>query len=1126
MKDKLTKYLFTTLLFVAAPLFGQELLSDAVDSEHVTIEQIESAISVVESRQGLDAEVRGTVIEYLLDAQLQIQNKQSALSAAESYAAALNTAPAETAALRKTLDAETVSPPTLENLGIDANATLDELKQRLALEATELAAVESELVGLNAKAETELGRPAEIRVRIDQLRDNRNEQVGLGTVDDISGEQQIASNARTLAVKLTRTARSAEISKLEQELLSHAARMSLLQARRDVATNSQLKLSARVKLLRDEVNREIQLAAVQARETATAAEAAMADKHPLLRALAEDNASLTKELPERAAATRELSREVDQTKIELADIKERLDRSERRLEIGGLSRALGSLLLAESRSLPPLSQYRDDIRDRDRDTANIGLERIRVQEERRELASIDQTVRELVTEMAADNINSDEIAADSDEIRPLLIARRDLLLQVENSYGAYLQVLADLDTEQRNLLQATEKYREFLGKNLLWIPSAPLFGMGVFHDGPPAYPEILRLDVWTGVFASLVESIGQHRVEAIACLAILIALLLLKKPLARRYTTMGKKVGRLSSDSIVITLASIAIVAIRVLPFPFLAYSAAWFLENASQTSAFSESLARTLFLITPFFYNVLFFTALSVPSGIFDLHFGWIEKNTAVIRRQLRRLAIIGTPLLFATAVLFLSESQDARATLGRLFFFALMFFFASVVGPILRPGTGIVAIHYQRFAGTWRAKLPWVWYALGVGVPVLLAVLSALGFVYTSSILAGSLVDTFWRVLGLVVLYLIVLRWLALARRRLALQLALHEREMRQAEKQSEELSEEHSDAPTVPQVPLDLDEVDQQTKKLLRSVMVVIALIVSWNIWAGILPAFSFLNDVGLWTQTVSVDGVDTILPVTLADLMLAVLVIAATVIASRNLPGLLEISILQRLTLAPGSRYAINTIVRYIVITIGTVSVMGLIGWNWGQIQWLVAALSVGLGFGLQEIVANFVSGLIILFERPVRVGDTVTVGQLSGTVSKVRIRATTITDWDRKEILVPNKSFITEQVINWTLSDPITRVVIPVSVAYGSDAELTRKIMLDVLKSTPLVLDEPEPKVYFTEFGDSSLNFTLHAFLRQLSDRLPLVHDVHESILKALIGNGIEIPFPQRDIHIRSTVEKS
>ena len=121
--------------------------------------------------------------------------------------------------------------------------------------------------------------------------------------------------------------------------------------------------------------------------------------------------------------------------------------------------------------------------------------------------------------------------------------------------------------------------------------------------------------------------------------------------------------------------------------------------------------------------------------------------------------------------------------------------------------------------------------------------------------------------------------------------------------------------------------------------------------------------------------------------------------------------------------------------------------------------------------------------------------------------------------------MPNKSFITEQVVNWTLADPITRVVVEVGISYASDVERAHKVMQETLNSLPLVLDDPEPKVYFLGFGDSSLNFRLHAFSKQLSDRLPLMHAIHEAILKALRENNIEIPFPQRDLHIKSTVEK-
>jgi potassium efflux system protein len=384
---------------------------------------------------------------------------------------------------------------------------------------------------------------------------------------------------------------------------------------------------------------------------------------------------------------------------------------------------------------------------------------------------------------------------------------------------------------------------------------------------------------------------------------------------------------------------------------------------------------------------------------------------------------------------------------------------------------------------------------------------------------------VDTIWLALALVVVNLIVLRWIALMHRKLALKIQLQEREAQETLRAQEGEPEPEGEVPAAESKPLDLEEVDAQTRKLLRWGLILVAVVAGWGIWSEVFPAFRLLEQIALWTQVILVDGVETTVPVTLADLLLAVLVAAGAAIASKNLPGLMEIAILQRLKLQPGSRYAIITITRYIVVTVGIISVLNIIGWNWSQIQWLVAALSVGLGFGLQEIVANFVSGLIILFERPIRVGDTVTVGTLSGTVSRVRIRATTITDWDRKEIIVPNKAFITEQVVNWTLADPITRVVVPVGIAYGSDVELAHKVMEDVLRSLPLVLDEPQPQVFFLGFGDSSLDFSLRAFSRQLADRLPLTSEIHREVLRALREHGIEIPFPQRDLHIRSTVEE-
>jgi potassium efflux system protein len=205
----------------------------------------------------------------------------------------------------------------------------------------------------------------------------------------------------------------------------------------------------------------------------------------------------------------------------------------------------------------------------------------------------------------------------------------------------------------------------------------------------------------------------------------------------------------------------------------------------------------------------------------------------------------------------------------------------------------------------------------------------------------------------------------------------------------------------------------------------------------------------------------------------------------------------------------------------IVLIGIVLTFNKIGLGWSKIQWLATALTFGLAFGLQEIFANFVSGLIILFERPVRVGDVVTVDDISGVVSRVRIRATTITNWDRKEFVVPNKEFITGRILNWTLSDSTNRVVINVGIAYGSDTDRAGDLLVQIAREHPLILDDPAPVATFEGFGDSTLNLVLRVFLATLDCRLAVIHDLHTSINRAFRDAGIEIAFPQRDLHVRS-----
>jgi potassium efflux system protein len=202
--------------------------------------------------------------------------------------------------------------------------------------------------------------------------------------------------------------------------------------------------------------------------------------------------------------------------------------------------------------------------------------------------------------------------------------------------------------------------------------------------------------------------------------------------------------------------------------------------------------------------------------------------------------------------------------------------------------------------------------------------------------------------------------------------------------------------------------------------------------------------------------------------------------------------------------------------------GILFAVHIVGFSWSSVQWLAAGLTVGLGFGLQEIFANLFSGIIILIERPVRVGDFVTVNGITGTVSRMELRATTIRDLDHRELIVPNKKFITDDVMNWTLSDSLYRTIISVGVAYGSDTKLVADSMMEVARRHPQVRHDPAPEVVFKCFGESTLDFELRVVLPD-RDSLPKIqHELNMAIDQSFRQKNIEIAFPQREIRVRHT----
>ncbi|PIE60284.1 MAG: mechanosensitive ion channel protein MscS, partial [Desulfobulbus propionicus] len=227
------------------------------------------------------------------------------------------------------------------------------------------------------------------------------------------------------------------------------------------------------------------------------------------------------------------------------------------------------------------------------------------------------------------------------------------------------------------------------------------------------------------------------------------------------------------------------------------------------------------------------------------------------------------------------------------------------------------------------------------------------------------------------------------------------------------------------------------------------------------------------------------------------------------------------VLPRYYVEKGTRISITRLVHYTVVTVGFLITLKVLGFDLKQITILGGALGIGIGFGLQAIVTNFASGLILLFERPIKVGDTIQVGTDLGEVKNLGLRATIIQTFDNAEIVVPNSDLITGQVTNWTLAERRVRVKVSVGVAYGSDVAKVLEILKSCASEHPLVLSTPAPTAVLLNFGASSLDFQLRCWIPEFLQKIKVLSELNQAIEEEFSANGIEIPFQQTDLHIKS-----
>lgn len=700
----------------------------------------------------------------------------------------------------------------------------------------------------------------------------------------------------------------------------------------------------------------------------------------------------------------------------------------------------------------------------------------------------------------------------------LLKARRQLLTRLNDASDTLIQEQTRLKLLYSRQNSKIDEIREISASHLFWMPDVRPFTPQVMLGIPAALTLAFNPDNWLQLPYAIAENNPLSLTLAgIGLLVLAWSWFKLARHLNQYCDHIAPRIGKVTQDKFSLTSRLLLRSLLASLPLPAMVLMVRGLLEGAWQYP-FAVAIARGLGEIWFLLLALVMARHLTLEKGILIHHFRWPKERVQQVWNQFRTLLLVLIPSFFVQGMANSYQEHAFYDSLGRMAFMIgalwLLLFFAR--------------LNRERLPLTWGQSdmtkphllHHFIWNSLMLAP--LLAVIGALfGYFYTSRILLRQLELSLLMGLGCLLVYYLARRWMLIQRRRLAFERAKSKRAeilaQRGRDDNQEELSSEIPDV--VEETELDLDTISAQSLGLVRTLLMLGFTMLVVVQWSDLNSAFSFLSNIEVWQVSSKIGGIEQLSAITLQDLMLTAFVFILTVVTARNLPGLMELTLLQHLSLSPGTGFALTTTSKYLVILIGALTGFSMLGIDWSKTQWLVAALSVGLGFGLQEIFANFVSGLIILFEKPIRLGDTVTIRDLTGTVTKIKTRATTIVDWDRKEIIVPNKAFITEQFINWSLSDAITRVKLRIRIGLTRDPKLVQRILEESIQASTLVLETPTPEVFLIEFTDSALIYEIRLYVNNMDHRMPITHEVHSLVLEKMQQQGLTLPHQQIDIHL-------
>ena len=1088
---------FTILL--AASVVGATLSQDATANQPKTValpteQSLKAELAAAQKID--DGEAKQHRIEELQSALDLLQQIQTQRKSNDDLLATLNNSDneiqknnADLQNLKKRLNQADADDYKLTALA-DLQASLEKLNNQQQDTQAALSAANAVLAGQSAVSERAQSALTDNAKRSQIL----NQELSDGTVSSAK-KQQNQLELELIDLK----------NNYNQILLKNSDQLTVLyQSRYDLLNAKQQVQQQQIAAIQDAINQK-NLAQSQNQVQQAQQQQQKSVNNDYIQKELERNAQLSQFLLQQTEKTNTLT----QDELRMRNVLDNLTQTQRTID-EQISALQGTLVLSriiqqQKQKLPTNL----NIQGLSKQIADLRVQIFDITQRRNELYDLDSYISKVEAEE-----NQVFTAEEKTQLENLLLERRKMASDVIKSLNNQLNLAISLELTQQRITQISDQIQAKLDQQSFWVRSNNPINL----DWLKALPTSLDIQ-----FSGMLKHLGfptnfDNLPYLLSYVLILIiiggAIFKFKPTIKQRLALINSEINTLRSDSQWHTPIALVLTGLLNLS------GTLWFLAVCQMIGFFffrdPQEFWDWSFRMAGYwwFFNVWY--AIYRPNGIFVRHFGFAQNDAEKFRSVVKRI-IVAVILLLNTSVFSnVMDNGLANDVLGELNTIVALIFCVVMIAPRFNSALR----SFEKSQSKRNNVVVKTIQVLLQLIPVGLIVLVALGYYYTALNLIQHMINSYIAWCVWFILRQTVYRGITVSSRRLA-----HRRLQEKRRQKSEDLNESPSSDDvvlvTAQEEGLALNEVRSQLLRFADLFIWTALFAIFYFVWSDLITVASYLRDITLWQQSSQVDGVSVTESITLFNLLVALVIIAITYVLVRNISGILEVLVFSRVKLSQGTPYTITTLLTYVIVAIGGAWAFATLGMSWSKLQWLFAALSVGLGFGMQEIFANFVSGIILLFERPIRVGDTVTINDITGTVAKIRIRAITIIDPDRKEVIVPNKSFVTGQVTNWALSNTVTRLIVNIGVAYGSDLALVKRLLLQAANEQPGILKDPEPHALFLSFGASTLDHELRVYVGQLSERTNVTDALNRRINELFAENNIDIAFNQLDVFIKN-----